>query len=53
MDAYYPDYNLHPPMTMVGDGKTGMWKRHYGFIQPERLLTMIDELKALRLAKLQ
>jgi protein SCO1/2 len=53
LDAYYPDYTLHPPMTMVGDGKTGLWKRYYGFIQPERLLAMVDELKALRLAKLQ
>jgi protein SCO1/2 len=51
LDAYYPDYTLHPPMTMVGDGKTGTWKRYYGFIHPERLLAMIDELKAARLAK--
>jgi protein SCO1/2 len=51
LDAYYPDYTLHPPMTMVGDGKTGTWRRFYGFAQPEHLLTMIDELKAARLAK--
>jgi protein SCO1/2 len=51
LDAFYPDYTQHPPMALVGDGKTGTWKRYFGFPPPGHLLTMIDELKAARLAK--
>jgi protein SCO1/2 len=51
LDAYYPDYTQHPPMAIVGDGKTGTWKRYFGFPHPEHLMTMIDKLKAERLAK--
>ncbi|MBW2705467.1 MAG: SCO family protein [Deltaproteobacteria bacterium] len=48
LDAYFPDFTQHPPMAIVGDGKTGTWKRFNGFPQPEHLLAMIDELKAAR-----
>jgi protein SCO1/2 len=48
LDAFFPDFTLHPPMALVGDGKTGTWKRYTGFPKPEHLLAMIDELKAAR-----
>jgi protein SCO1/2 len=48
LDAYFPDFTQHPPMALVGDGKTGTWKRYTGFPKPEQLLAMIDELKAAR-----
>ena len=48
LDAYFQDFTLHPPMALVGDGKTGTWKRYTGFPKPEHLLAMIDELKAAR-----
>jgi protein SCO1/2 len=48
LDAYFADFVEHPPMTLVGDGKTGTWKRFNGYPRPEQLLTMIDELKAVR-----
>ena len=48
LDAYFQDFTLHPPMALVGDGKTGTWKRYTGFPKPEYLLAMIDELKAAR-----
>lgn len=48
LDAYFPDFTEHPPMALVGDGKTGTWKRFNGFPSPEQLLAMIDELKAAR-----
>jgi protein SCO1/2 len=51
LDAYFADFVEHPPMTLIGDGKTGTWKRFNGYPGPEHLLTMIDELKAARLAK--
>jgi len=48
LDAYFLDFTLHPPMALVGDGKTGTWMRYTGFPKPEQLLAMIDELKAAR-----
>jgi protein SCO1/2 len=48
LDAYFPDFTEHPPMAIVGDGKTGTWKRFNGFPQAEHLLAMIDELEAAR-----
>lgn len=51
LDAYFADFVEHPPMTLVGDGKTGTWRRFNGYPRPEHLLTMIDDLKAERLAK--
>jgi protein SCO1/2 len=48
LDAYFPDFTQHPPMAIVGDGRTGTWKRFNGFPQAEHLLAMIDALKAAR-----
>jgi len=48
LDAYFADFTQHPPMAIVGDGRTGIWKRFNGFPQAERLLAMIDDLEAAR-----
>ena len=48
LDAYFADFTQHPPMAIVGDGRTGTWKRFNGFPQAGQLLAMIDELKAAR-----
>ena len=48
LDAYYVDFEEHPPMALIGDGKTGTWRRFTGFPQAKHLLAMIDELKAAR-----
>ena len=48
LDSYYVDYEDHPPMALIGDGKTGTWRRFTGFPQAKHLLAMIDELKAGR-----
>ena len=48
MDAYFADFVEHPPMALIGDGKTGTWRRFNGFPRPAQLLAMIDELKAAR-----
>jgi len=48
LDAYFPDFTQHPPMAIVGDGKTGTWQRFNGFPQAETLLAMIDGLEAAR-----
>ena len=48
LDAYFVDFEEHPPMALIGDGKTGTWRRFTGFPMPKQLLAMIDELKAAR-----
>jgi protein SCO1/2 len=48
LDAYFVDFEEHPPMALIGDGKTGTWRRFTGFPQAKHLLAMIDELKAAR-----
>ena len=48
LDAFFIDFEEHPPMALIGDGKTGTWRRFSGFPMPKQLLAMIDELKAAR-----
>ncbi len=48
LDAYFADFTQHPPMALIGDGRTGSWKRYNGFPQPEQVVSMLDQLKAAR-----
>lgn len=48
LDAWFVDFEAHPPMALIGDGKTGTWRRFSGFPMPKQLLAMINELKAAR-----
>ena len=48
LDAWFPNFEEHPPMALVGDGKTGTWRRISGFPMPKQLLAMIDGLTAAR-----
>ncbi|MDH0301858.1 MULTISPECIES: SCO family protein [unclassified Pseudomonas] len=38
----------HPPLILVGDGRSGHWTRYYGFTDPNVLLGEIDRLSARR-----
>lgn len=38
----------HPVMILVGDGRLGVWTRHYGFPSPEQILARLDELRLAR-----
>lgn len=48
LGAYSADFQNHAPMVLVGDGRTGAWRRVNGLASPERLLGLIDELQAMR-----
>lgn len=48
LDAWFVDFEDHPPMALIGDGKTGTWWRYTGFPMPKHLLGMIDDLAAAR-----
>lgn len=48
LDAYFADFTQHPPMALIGDGRTGTWRRYNGFPRPERVVRMLEELEAAR-----
>ncbi|MCQ4347447.1 SCO family protein [Pseudomonas stutzeri] len=46
--AWSADFAAHPPLIMVGDGRSGEWRRYYGFADPAVLLARVDALAAAR-----
>lgn len=50
LGAYVANVAEHPPMLLVGNGKTGRWVRINGFPDPQKVVALIDELQAGRKA---
>lgn len=48
LDVYAPDILQHPPSVLVGDGRTGIWRRFYGFPTSEDIMMTIKELEDAR-----
>ncbi|WP_319783485.1 SCO family protein [Oceanisphaera sp. IT1-181] len=48
LGAWAADYEAHPPLIMVGDGRSNNWSRFYGFTAPEVLVAKVDELSSAR-----
>jgi protein SCO1/2 len=46
--AYTPNFEDHPSMMLVGDGRSGEWGRFLGFPGAEQIMQRIDELSAAR-----
>jgi protein SCO1 len=46
--AYVADPAQHPPMVLVGDGRTGAWTRFMGLPDPAQIVARIDALQAAR-----
>jgi len=46
--AYTPNFVDHPPLVMVGDGKTGKWLRFFGFPSPDQITSAVKDLQAAR-----
>jgi len=46
--AYTNNFRDHPTIVLVGDGRSGAWKRFFGFPDPDALLSEIDQLGAAR-----
>lgn len=40
----------HPAVVLVGDGRSGSWKRYYGFPDPAALVAQVESLTATRVA---
>jgi protein SCO1/2 len=50
LGAYTPNFEDHPSMVLVGDGRSGNWSRFFGFPGPDQLLAVVDELAMARQA---
>jgi protein SCO1/2 len=48
LGAYSPNFEDHPAMVLVGDGRSGQWSRFFGFPSPDRLIEQVDALQAAR-----
>ncbi|HLF10984.1 MAG TPA: SCO family protein [Gammaproteobacteria bacterium] len=48
LGAYTPNFEDHPSMVLVGDGRTGQWVRFLGFPGAEQIMDKIDEFSAAR-----
>ncbi|MGI9331728.1 MAG: SCO family protein, partial [Gammaproteobacteria bacterium] len=48
LGAYSPEYTLHPVMVIVGDPRSGSWRRLFGFPKPQAIVAELDELEAAR-----
>jgi protein SCO1/2 len=48
LGAYSPNFEDHPAMVLVGDGRTGEWSRFFGFPSPDRLMEQVQALRAAR-----
>ena len=48
LGAYTTNFEDHPAMVLVGDGRTGEWSRFFGFPNPDRIVKEVERLKAKR-----
>jgi protein SCO1/2 len=48
LGTWSADLTAHPPVIMVGDGRSGEWTRYYGFTDPAVLVARVDALGAAR-----
>jgi len=48
LGAYSPNFEDHPAMVLVGDGRSGVWTRSFGFPSPDRLVEQVNSLQAAR-----
>jgi protein SCO1/2 len=50
LGAYTSNFEDHPSMVLIGDGRTGEWKRLFGFPNPDRVVQIVNELREQRKA---
>lgn len=48
LGAYSVNFEDHPAMVIVGDGRTGEWRRMFGFPNPDRIMKVVNEFRAKR-----
>jgi len=50
LGAYTSNFEDHPSMVLIGDGRTGEWRRLFGFPNPDRIVQIVNELREKRQA---
>jgi protein SCO1/2 len=50
LGAYTPSFEDHPSMVLIGDGRTGEWKRLFGFPNPDRIVQIVNDFREQRRA---
>ena len=48
LGAYTSNFEDHPTMVLIGDARTGEWKRLFGFPNPDRIVRIVNELREQR-----
>ena len=48
LGAWVANIYEHPPMILVGNGKTGRWVRVNGFPDPKKVVELVDELQGVK-----
>lgn len=48
LGAFSVNFEDHPSMVIVGDARTGEWKRMFGFPSPDRIMKLVDEFQKAR-----
>jgi protein SCO1/2 len=48
LGAYSASFEDHPSMVIVGDARTGEWKRMFGFPSPDRIMKLVEEFQQAR-----
>jgi len=46
--AYTTNFEEHPSMVLIGDGRSGEWTRLFGFPNPDRIVQVVTELQQRR-----
>jgi protein SCO1/2 len=50
LGAYTSNFEDHPSMVLIGDGRSGEWKRLFGFPNPDRIVKIVNDLREKRRA---
>jgi protein SCO1/2 len=50
LGAYTANFEDHPTMVLIGDTRTGEWKRLFGFPNPDRIVRIVNEMREQRSA---
>lgn len=50
LGAYTTNFEDHPSMVLIGDGRTGEWKRLFGFPNPDRIVQVVNDMRERRKA---
>jgi len=50
LGAYTTNFEDHPTMVLIGDGRSGEWTRLFGFPNPDRIVQIVNDLREKRQA---